>query len=377
MARNAAGNNLGTAGNDFLWGKALVLGNGEYDNYVDMDSATVFDALRGYGGNDTIFGDIYYDGDDATEGDQIYGGDGDDVLYGDCGTDEPGWATSTNGAADVIYGDAGNDRIYGQAGGDNLYAGDGNDTIVGGIGSDNIVGGDGYDLIFVDLLSGLTAIAERNLALGGSGNDQIIGGWGNDELYGMDDQDKLIGGMGDDKIEGGDGADNMSGGAGNDYLRGGGYYGTAADLGDTMLGEGGNDYLSGEGGHDKIWGGTGNDTLDGGAGNDRLDGGTGADNLACGGTSPLVSRTKNMEGLKRVPRKKSSLGRIFFAMLVPRNPKREFFLRQPCALNPCGRVPQTGRAAGAQGWPGAGGNGHRPPVWPCGHAGCEQESRTG
>ena len=273
MARNAAGNNLGTAGNDFLWGKALVLGNGEYDNYVDMDSATVFDALRGYGGNDTIFGDIYYDGDDATEGDQIYGGDGDDVLHGDCGTDEPGWATSTNGAADVIYGDAGNDRIYGQAGGDNLYAGDGNDTIVGGIGSDNIVGGDGHDLIFVDLLSGLTAIAERNLALGGSGNDQIIGGWGNDELYGMDDQDKLIGGLGDDKIEGGDGADNMSGGAGNDYLRGGGYYGTAADLGDTMLGEGGNDYLSGEGGHDKIWGGTGNDTLDGG---------TGADNLACG-----------------------------------------------------------------------------------------------
>ena len=239
MARNAAGNNLGTAGNDFLWGKALVLGNGEYDNYVDMDSATVFDALRGYGGNDTIFGDIYYDGDDATEGDQIYGGDGDDVLYGDCGTDEPGWATSTNGAADVIYGDAGNDRIYGQAGGDNLYAGDGNDTIVGGIGSDNIVGGDGHDLIFVDLLSGLTAIAEHNLALGGSGNDQIIGGWGNDELYGMDDQDKLIGGLGDDKIEGGDGADNMSGGAGNDYLRGGGYYGTAADLGDTMLGEGG------------------------------------------------------------------------------------------------------------------------------------------
>ena len=282
MARNAAGNNLGTAGNDFLWGKALVLGNGEYDNYLDMDSATTFNALRGYGGNDTIFGDIYYDGDDGTEGDQIFGGDGDDVLFGDCGTDEPGWATSENGASDVIYGDAGNDRIYGQAGGDNLYGGTGHDTIIGGIGSDNIVGGDGNDVIYVDLVGALTAIAERNLALGGSGNDRIVGGWGNDELYGMDDRDQLLGGQGDDKIEGGNGADYLTGGEGNDYMRGGGYYATTADLSDTLLGEAGNDYLSGERGSDQISGGTGRDTLDGGTGNDLLDGGTGADDFVCG-----------------------------------------------------------------------------------------------
>ena len=282
MARSAAGSNAGTSGKDFLWGKALVLGDGQYDNYLDMDSAFVFDALRGYAGNDTIFGDIYYDGDDGCEGDQIYGGDGDDLLFGDCGTDEPGWQTSANGAADAVYGGAGNDRIYGQAGGDNLYGGGGNDIIVGGIGSDNVYGGDGDDAIFLDLLTGLTPLAERNLALGGSGNDQVRGGHGNDEIYGQNGHDRLLGIAGDDKIEGGDGADYIAGGEGNDYLRGGGYYGTAADLGDTMLGEAGNDYLSGEGGDDSISGGSGSDTLDGGAGHDRLDGGTGADDLACG-----------------------------------------------------------------------------------------------
>jgi serralysin len=87
MARDPNGSNNGTDGNDILWGKALVLSDGTYDNYSDFAS----DALRGFGGDDLIFGDIYNDGDDHTEGDTAYGGDGNDVIYGDCGADEPNW----------------------------------------------------------------------------------------------------------------------------------------------------------------------------------------------------------------------------------------------------------------------------------------------
>lgn len=36
-------------------GTARVLGDGTYDNYSDADSAFVKGAIRGYGGNDTIF----------------------------------------------------------------------------------------------------------------------------------------------------------------------------------------------------------------------------------------------------------------------------------------------------------------------------------
>ncbi|EFG2886105.1 hypothetical protein BO068_005312, partial [Escherichia coli] len=62
MARDPNGNKVGTSGPDFLWGGALVLGDGSYDNHGDV--------LRGLGGADIIFGDIYYDGDDGAEGDE-------------------------------------------------------------------------------------------------------------------------------------------------------------------------------------------------------------------------------------------------------------------------------------------------------------------
>ena len=50
MARDPNGSNNGTDGNDILWGKALVLSDGTYDNYSDFAS----DALRGFGLRDLL-----------------------------------------------------------------------------------------------------------------------------------------------------------------------------------------------------------------------------------------------------------------------------------------------------------------------------------
>ena len=51
------------------------------------------------------------------------------------------------------------------------------------------------------------------------------------------------------------------------------------NLGECLMGWGGDDYLEGNGGNDILNGGTGNDRLEGGDGNDRLEGGPGADKL--------------------------------------------------------------------------------------------------
>ncbi|MGV3573127.1 MAG: M10 family metallopeptidase C-terminal domain-containing protein [Ramlibacter sp.] len=75
--------------------------------------------------------------------------------------------------------------------------------------------------------------------------------------------DWLLGLGGDDALAGGDGADTLAGNQGNDTLAGD----AAADL---LLGGTGADSLLGGEGADVLHGGSGNDTLDGGSGNDRL-----------------------------------------------------------------------------------------------------------
>lgn len=283
MPRDPNGNNIGGAGNDTLWGQALVLGDGSYDNYGDYDSPGHPHALRGYGGDDVIFGDIYYDGSDGLEGDVAYGGDGNDTIYGDCGPDQPGWTTVDSGGSDQLYGDNGNDVIYGQAGNDQLWGGAGNDTLIGGTGSDALRGGDGNDVIWTDIQAQPAwSVSWYNSAFGDAGNDSLYGGSGVDVMDGGTGNDVLAGFGGNDDLDGGDGADRIIGGTGNDRLEGGGYYATAADLGDRLAGESGDDTLMGNGGNDTMEGGSGADALEGGAGNDYLDGGTGADSFYCG-----------------------------------------------------------------------------------------------
>lgn len=95
--------NIGTNGNDKLWG--------------DDDSS--FNVLLGYGGNDTLLGGNQYD--------ELYGGEGNDTLFGGNGNDY---------LADV----EGNDKLYGGFGDDTLYAGPGSDYLNGGAGDDDLYG---------------------------------------------------------------------------------------------------------------------------------------------------------------------------------------------------------------------------------------------
>lgn len=60
-------------------------------------------------------------------------------------------------AADIVYGDAGNDKLYGLSGDDDLYGGRGRDTLVGDYGSDYLSGG-----------------ADADTLKGGSGKDYFV-----------------------------------------------------------------------------------------------------------------------------------------------------------------------------------------------------------
>lgn len=284
MGRNPNGNNAGTAGNDVLWGTAIVLGDGSYDNYSDIDGAFHHSALRGLGGDDLILGDLYYDGRDYSEGDEAYGGSGNDTIYGDCGPAEPGWQTSYNGGSDMLYGGSGDDLIYGQAGDDRLTGGLGNDRLVGGIGKDLFEGGSGNDTIWGDLSGGQSGSGkDDNIGHGGEGHDLIGGGSGCDLFFADAGNDRAYGYGGADTLEGGNGADRLVGGGGHDRLLGGGHYATSADRADTIYGQGGDDTLLGGAGGDSMFGGTGSDLIEGQAGADFLNGNDGADRLY-GGT---------------------------------------------------------------------------------------------
>jgi serralysin len=114
--------------------------------------------------------------------------------------------------------------------------------------------------------------------MGGSGSDTIVGSAGNDHIYGYgptpgpDLGDSLSGGAGDDYIQGNAGNDTIDGGDGNDRILGG-------QDNDLITGGAGNDSINGNLGADTIDGGAGNDTVRGGQGDDVLSGGDGNDTI--------------------------------------------------------------------------------------------------
>lgn len=266
----------GTESDDFLIGDARDLGDRGCDNY---GNSGLF-ALKGFGGNDIIVGDIYLEIGSDAEGDEIYGGDGNDIIYGDTAPDltalgvstpydgNPDWAVI--GSSDKIYGDAGDDTVYGGGGFDEIYGGSGVDTLYGQAGTDYIYGDQGADQIWGG--------GGGDQVYGGAGGDSIEGGEGADSLYGEafssstgDGGDTINGGSGNDDIRGGAGADTLSGGADDDRISGGGLSSDASnDKGDTCSGGAGDDVIDGNFGNDKINGGTGLDTLTGGDGNDQF-----------------------------------------------------------------------------------------------------------
>ena len=229
------------------------------DSFGGLDTLVGIEQVNGTPFADILLGDA---GDNRFEGreggDRINGRAGNDELIGGAGVD----ILVGGSGNDVIEGDGGADRISGGGGADLLSGGSGNDELRGQGGADRMLGGGGADL--------LSGAGGNDELLGGAGADRILGGAGADTLSGAGGNDELLGGAGADRILGGAGADTLTGGAGNDELLGG----AGAD---RILGGAGADTLTGGAGADRMLGGAGADTLTGGAGADILEGGAGSD----------------------------------------------------------------------------------------------------
>ena len=234
------------------------------------------DVLCGGGGNDSITG---LGGNDVVYG---YGPRSGGIL--DPGpvtfpvasaTGAPGSATSatstmtvsgTDGADtittaagnDTVHGEEGNDVVHAGGGNDNITGGAGNDTLDGGLGNDNINGGAGNDSITggpsqvtcvtLQIPTATSPACDRDILIGGTGDDKIFGG---------DDADYILGGSGVDQLEGGLGRDYVDGGPGNDTGTLGGVHGGPARGSKTAAPQ---DHWN------RLYGGAGTDTCSAGPG---------------------------------------------------------------------------------------------------------------
>ncbi|HLQ17819.1 MAG TPA: calcium-binding protein, partial [Tabrizicola sp.] len=286
------------------------------------------DTLTGRGGSDWLSGGA---GNDA-----LYGGEGEDTLLGGAGSDrlEGGLGRDlvshadagagvrvdlTNGAlnlgeargdvlvgiedlegsgfGDTLAGDGAANGLWGLDGSDLLQGRAGNDTLMGGAGTDLLVGGEGLDLAsYAESGSLRVDLGEPGLSTGEAAGDRfegiegLQGGVWHDTLLGDGGANWLIGGAGQDLLDGRSGSDTLAGGDGWDTLWGG--------EGDDRL-EGGRDgdRLEGGAGDDRLLGEDGNDTLIGGAGSDTLDGGTGHDLVTYAGLAEALVLDLGAPGL--------------------------------------------------------------------------------
>jgi len=289
---NSIENLKGSAFNDVLNGNALanVLTGGDGH-----------DSLRGNGGDDTLLGGL---GDDF-----LNGGLGDDLIDGGDGVDRAAYFTNaTNGVhvdlnlqgvaqetlqgvdtlvgienltgtsfGDTLIGDGGDNWLGGQSDGtaDTISGNGGNDLIVNGRGDHILDGGSGVDTFSMNSTTvpgGVTiSLALQGAAQNTGGGNMTLSGFEN--LSGSGWNDTLTGDGGNNVLGGEQGNDVLVGGAGNDALYGDGAFGV-----DTH-GVGGSgpitfysdittQFVGGVGGDDTLEGGLGNDSLDGGSGHD-------------------------------------------------------------------------------------------------------------
>ena len=273
----AQGNDVlvGNAGNDSLDG-----GDGSDTISYRRDPAQVTvnleqnQAIDGFGNTDTL--NSIENAIGSAFNDQIIGDAQTNALYGGNGDDR-------------IEARAGSDRVFGEGGNDTLLGETGDDYLVGGTGADLLSGGDGNDTasyftaqaaVIASLTTGRGATGDaagdvfqsiENLE-GSAFNDRLIGDSGNNILSGIGGDDYLDGREGNDTLYGGEGSDRLQGATGDDTL-----FGEAGN--DALNGNTGNDLLNGGDGNDNLWGDEGNDTLNGQAGDDALSGGDGNDQL--------------------------------------------------------------------------------------------------
>ena len=110
----------------------------------------------------------------------------------------------------------------------------------------------------------------------------IVGNGGNDNLTGGEKNDQMYGGDGVDTLYGLGGDVYLSGGAGVDYLFGGEGNDriSAGEGNDQLFGGNGNDFMGGGAdGNDYMFGEAGNDAMFGVTGDDYLSGGSGSDQV--------------------------------------------------------------------------------------------------
>jgi Ca2+-binding RTX toxin-like protein len=173
-----------------------------------------------------------------------------------------------NGGEHVVLGGTGQrDILVGGLGDDALWGGDGNDLLIGGSGVNTLRGGAGDDIIRDgDDVSFLHGEDGNDVIAGGAGIGELMfGGKGNDAiLMGSDDAAEAFGMDGNDFIFGGAGAEVMFGGEGDDWIEGGdGFDLLMGDVGDPF---GGSRVL----GHDVLNGGQNDNDLLGESGDDIL-----------------------------------------------------------------------------------------------------------
>ncbi|MEL6997779.1 MAG: M10 family metallopeptidase C-terminal domain-containing protein [Pseudomonadota bacterium] len=375
IGNDAANVLTGNAGNDTLTGGAgadtfaFSFGDG-FDTIADFEIGTDLIGFEGLGlgftdlvitdvsGNARVTYDFTTTGQITLTGITAASLSATDFLL-----DPTGPITGTEGADnltgtsadDEILGLGGNDTIDAVAGNDSIDAGAGDDTVVYTSGADTIDGGadsDWIDLrnvaapvaldfetgglgitlsnvenvLLSDLGNEISADANANTILGGSGGDTISTRGGDDSIQGGDGNDTLDGGAGNDTINAGagddtivysDGADSIDGGVGSDWLdlrtassptsfsltSGAGlsqlsltnvenlilsdasYEIEANDSDNTIIAGAGDDTIVLLSGNDSIEGGAGNDYIVVGIGNDSADGGDGIDILQFGWVS--------------------------------------------------------------------------------------------
>jgi Ca2+-binding RTX toxin-like protein len=241
---------------------------------ANLDGSAIADVLLGEAGDDRLVG--------GAADDWMFGEGGDDDLRGGTGAD----TLQTGAGYDRADGGDGDDVIIDREGGVEASGGDGNDIVFGSDADDIMIGGAGGDVLLgaggQDWLQG---DEEADSIFGGGGDDLIFGGSGANALYGDDGDDIILGGVDGELIYGDRGRDQIDGGAGDDIIYGGGED-------DVVHGRDGNDYINLGVGRDIGYGGAGNDhllagafgvALYGEAGNDALDGHFGTGILLYGG----------------------------------------------------------------------------------------------
>jgi Ca2+-binding RTX toxin-like protein len=277
----------GGASNDILYGDGRVTidthGTGGSGPIVTVaDIGTQSGALGGPVGDDILIGGL-----------------GDDLLHGGGGSDTASYATAAGGVEVHLW----NNSATGAAGNDTFVS---IENAIGSAFADILVGADAGSRLEGlggnDLIEGL---GSADVIIGGTGHDGLRGGGGNDYLQGGDDDDFLAGGLGDDMLDGGAGYDRVSHfsgavagvtvdlriqgvaqntGQGLDTLIGIEHVSGTA-FSDTLIGDGGANWLRGSGGTDTISGGGGDDYIDVSPGASIIDGGAGIDTWALNGNT--------------------------------------------------------------------------------------------